>query len=86
MHEFIWLPRFKRNYQKLPLEIRQRTHQTFALMEKDLHHPSLQVKRIRGTINIWEARITHCYRITFSLEGRTIILRTIGEHDVLKNP
>lgn len=55
-------------------------------MEKDLRYPSLFVKKMKGTENIWEARVSDSLRITFSLEGSEIYLRTTGHHDVLKNP
>ncbi len=55
-------------------------------MERGLTHPSLGVKKIKGTKNIWEARASRSLRITFNFEGDTIILRTVGEHDVLSHP
>ena len=53
-------------------------------MEKDLKYPSLQTKKIKGAEGIWEARVSQSLRITFNLEKNTIILRTVGEHDILK--
>jgi len=47
-------------------------------MEKNLKHPFLVVKKIKGTKNIWEDRASKSLRITFNLKGKTIILRTVG--------
>jgi len=83
-NELIYLPRFKRDYKKLPLSSRERIKNALFQMEKNLKHPSLQVKKIKGTKNIWEARASKSLRITFNLKGNTIRLRTAGEHDILK--
>jgi len=56
-------------------------------MAASLFHPSLRVKRIQGTSDIWEAFPTMGLRITFQLTDDLIILRNCGEHDkTLKNP
>lgn len=81
-----WLPRFERDYRKLPDDLKARVDRALLQMERDLRYPSLQVKKMQGTADIWEARITRSCRITFNLEGDWLLLRTVGEHDVLKNP
>jgi mRNA interferase RelE/StbE len=86
MNEFIYLPRFKKNYKKLSSQCKERVNQALIQMENNLNHPSLVVKKVKGTKNIWEARVSLSMRITFNMEGNTIILRTVGEHDVLKHP
>ncbi|GAI01726.1 unnamed protein product, partial [marine sediment metagenome] len=52
----------------------------------DLKYPSLEVKKIKGTDSIWEARASKSLRITFNLKGNIIILRTIGGHKILNRP
>ena len=52
----------------------------------DLKYPSLEVKKLKGTDSIWEARASKSLRITFNLKGNIIILRTIGEHKILNRP
>jgi hypothetical protein len=52
-------------------------------MEADPHHPSIQVKKMRGTRNIWEGRVSLSYRFTFQREGNVIILRRVGSHSIL---
>lgn len=83
-NELIYLPRFKRDYKKLSLSSREKVKKSLFQMEKNLKYPSLQVKKIRGTKNIWEARASKSLRITFNLKENTIHLRTVGEHDILK--
>ena len=47
----------------------------------DIGYPALRVKKIKGTEHIWEARASRSLRLTFQIEGNTIILRNIGQHD-----
>ena len=86
MNKFIWLPRFKRNYKRLTPQSQKRINQALLQMEIDLKYPSLEVKKLRGTDSIWEARASKSLRITFNLKGNIIILRTIGEHKILHRP
>lgn len=78
---------FKKDYQRLSNEIQRKADKALRLLAVSLRHPSLQVKKIQGTKNIYEARVDIHYRMTFSLEGDTLTLRAIGAHDkTLKNP
>lgn len=86
INKLFWLPRFERDYRKLSPADKERVNKALLKMEKDLRYPSLFVKKIKGTENIWEARASDTLRITFSLEGNRIYLRTAGRHDILKNP
>jgi mRNA-degrading endonuclease RelE of RelBE toxin-antitoxin system len=85
-NKLFWLPRFERDYKKLPPAEKERVNKSLVKMEKDLRYPSLFIKKMKGTANIWEARASDSLRITFSLEGNGIYLRTVGQHDILKNP
>jgi mRNA-degrading endonuclease RelE of RelBE toxin-antitoxin system len=77
---------FDRDYAGLPAGIKGRTDKQLALLMTNPQHPSLRLKKVRGTDNIWEARISRGYRITLNIVGETIILRRIGIHDVLRRP
>ena len=55
-------------------------------MERDLKHPSLETKKVKGTNSIWEARASKSLIITFNLKGKLIILRTVWEHKILSRP
>ncbi|WP_027357571.1 type II toxin-antitoxin system RelE/ParE family toxin [Desulfofundulus thermocisternus] len=79
--------RFKRAYKKLDENQRCAIKKALRLMSDNINHPSLRVKRVQGTKDIWEASATISLRITFSWKGDTIILRNCGEHDkTLKKP
>lgn len=86
INKFVWLPRFRRDYKKLTLQSQKRINQSLLHMERDLKHPSLDTKKLKGTNSIWETRATKSLRITFNLKGRLVILRTVGEHKILNRP
>jgi len=85
INKFTWLPRFRRDYKKLTSQSQKRINQALLQMERDLKHPSLETKKLKGTNYIWEARASKSLRITFNLKGKLIILRTVGEHKMKKN-
>ncbi len=77
---------FDRDYARLPDDLKERVDKQLDLLLKDARHPSLRLKRMRGTANIWEARVTRGYRMTLEVSENSIILRRIGPHDVLRKP
>ena len=80
-------PRFDRAYKKLPEDVRERFRRKLRLLvESRFTHPSLRVKRIQGTADIWEASIDLNDRFTFQKTEGGILLRASGPHDVLDHP
>ena len=77
---------FDRDYARLREEVKKRVDKQLALLMSNPSHPSLRLKRIRGTEDIWEVRVTRSDRITLQIAGDTFILRRIGPHDVLRQP
>ena len=79
--------RFRRSYQHLPPQIQRKVDKQLKLLIENLRHPSLQVKRIKGTTTLWEARVDLHYRMTFEIIGDAVYVRVVGNHDeVLKHP
>jgi plasmid maintenance system killer protein len=83
--------RFKRRYEDLPNEIQIRVDYTLELLNENWKHPSLHVKKVKGRVGVWEARVNQSYRLTFHFEGKfheldVCVLRTVGPHDILRNP
>lgn len=77
---------FEKYFCALPKEIREATYEKLDLFLKSPQHPSLRVKKMRGTKDIWEMTITMRYRLTFEQSEEEIFLRKIGTHDILSNP
>lgn len=79
--------RFQKSYRQLPIFIQTKVDKQIKHLAENLRYPSLQVKRIKGTSGIWEARVDLSLRMTFEILGDTIVLRVVGKHDeVLKHP
>jgi mRNA interferase RelE/StbE len=82
--DFIVTERFKRSYKQLSQDEQKKK---LDLMSKNPHHPSLRTKKVQGTDHIFECSITMAMRMTWQYDGKTIMLRVVGDHDaVLKNP
>lgn len=77
---------FDRDYERLPDAVRQRVDKQLHLLLSNPRHPSLRLKRIQGTEDLWEVRVTAGYRLTIQIVGDTLVLRRIGGHDVLRQP
>ena len=77
---------FEKSFARLPKEIRDAAYEKFELLLKDPSHPSLRVKKIKGSDYIWEMSVTMNYRVTFQVNVEEVVLRKIGTHDVLRKP
>lgn len=73
--------RFKAAYEELTPSNQQRARKAIRLLSENPRHPSLRVKKIKGTDDIWEARAGRSLRMTFEVHGDLILLRNIGGHD-----
>ena len=84
---FITTSRFKRAYKSLPGDAKGRVKEALRTLAANSKHPSLHLKKIKGTRDIWEARAGLDYRITLQIVKDYFILRNVGHHDpTLKNP
>lgn len=77
---------YKKLFARLPKELRDTTYEKLELFLNDPSHPSLRVKKVKGTPGIWEMSVTMNYRITFEVMEGEIYLRRIGIHDILRHP
>lgn len=73
--------RFKRAWEQLTKGEKALARKAITNLAMNIRYPSLRVKKIKGTENIWEARASLSLRITFEIEGNTIILRNVGHHN-----
>lgn len=78
---------FIKSYKNLSPEIQERFSKQLKLFLISKKHPSLQIKKIQGTVGIFEGRVIKSYGFTFCVVDNVLILRRISEHDkTLKNP
>jgi mRNA interferase RelE/StbE len=73
--------RFKKAWQELSKEEKALGRKALRNLATDLQYPALRVKKMQGVEHIWEARVGRLLRMTFEIEGDTIILCNIGRHD-----
>lgn len=78
--------RFHRDFLGLPEATRNLVQKQLALLLHDPRHPSLRLKKMRGTQTIWEIRVTRGYRLTLNITSDAYILRRVGTHDTLRQP
>ncbi len=77
------LQSFLRDYSRLPSEIQTRVDKQLELLLKNSSHPSLRLKKLKGT-DKYEIRVSRSYRLTFRFYERVLELRRVGTHDLLK--
>ena len=74
---------FLKDYSKLPAEVKSRIDKQLAYLIENPRHPSLKVKKLRGT-DKYETRVSRGYRLTFRYMAEVLELRRVGTHDILK--
>jgi len=78
--------RFEKDYSSLPPSVQNKVDKKLKIFVDDISHPSLRIKKMEGTQEIWEMRVSRNYRITFQFTNDGVILRRVGTHDILKTP
>lgn len=79
--------RYLRSYRKLTADEKERVRKALRLLQGDMRHPSLRVKRLQGTTGIWSARASDELRFTFEVIEDRVVLRNVGHHDAtLRSP
>jgi mRNA interferase RelE/StbE len=73
--------RFRRAYADLDDAQLESVRKALRLLAADPRHPSLRVKKMQGTTDIWEARASRSLRLTFDMRDDVMVLRNVGSHD-----
>lgn len=64
----------------LPVDIRERADEAYALFSVNPQHPSLRFKKVHATLPVFSARVTRDYRSVGVVEGEVIVWFWIGSH------
>lgn len=85
MLQISFTEKFQKHYKKLnDIEKKQFKNKLIIFQDNPLH-PSLRVKRIQGTTNLYEFSVNMDIRVIWYYEGDTIVaLIDIGHHDILR--
>jgi mRNA-degrading endonuclease RelE of RelBE toxin-antitoxin system len=72
---------FKEDYKRLQSDEQALVDKALEFLAVNPRHPSLRVKKRKGSKEIWEGRASLNLRFTFTWEGDLITLRVVGHHD-----
>jgi len=56
--EIVFTKPFVKDYKKLKKNIQENVDRKLSFLLKDMRHPSLRVKKVRGYDDVWEGSIT----------------------------
>ena len=74
------LPRFWQYYQQLSKEIQTLADKNFELLKVDPYHPSLHLKKVGKTKQLWSVRVGAHYRALGQEKPEGILWFWIGTH------
>ena len=75
---------FEKHFKNFQERQRRQIRNKLQILIENPMHPSLRLKRIRGTAELWEMSVNMDIRIILRFEGNTIILLLdIGHHNIL---
>ena len=71
---------FRSFYKKAPPEIQKAAKEAIAELVCDPHPKRYRLEK--QTVSVWTIHVTrnHAYKLSFSLDGDTAVLRKIGTH------
>lgn len=75
---------FKKNFKGLSKEIQKSTEGKLRLLENDIWHPSLRVKKAKSREGVFEGSVNKNFRFLFTMSSESIMLLRIGTHDIIK--
>ena len=86
MLQITYSDRFQKHYKKLSQEEKNLFRRKLSIFVENPLHPSLRVKRLLGTDELFEFSVNMDIRVIWFYEGETIVaLIDIGHHDILRN-
>ena len=79
--------RFKREFEKLPTEIKRVARAKFDLFSQNWRHPSLNVHNLEGVLwhgnQVFDIWVTDRYRSLFIIDGDKVVSFSIGPHSIV---
>ena len=83
-YQITYSDRFKKSYKKLTVREQKLVQDKIMILSENPLHPSLGVKRIKGTADLFECSVNMDIRVIWYYEGDEIILLLdVGHHDIL---
>ena len=86
MLQITFTDRFRKHYKKLSETEKKQFKSKLSLFAENPMHPSLRVKRIQGTSDLFEFSVNMDIRVIWFYEGESLVaLVDIGHHDILNS-
>ena len=86
MLQITFTDRFQKHYKNLTDIEKKQFKNKLAIFAENPMHPSLRVKRIQGTPDLFEFSVSMDIRVIWFYEGEQLVaLVDIGHHDILKS-
>jgi mRNA-degrading endonuclease RelE of RelBE toxin-antitoxin system len=70
-----------KQYQALSKALQKKADKQFDYLVADLRHPSLDIKKYKGTDDLWQGRIDKGYRFYFYIIAPNYIVISIINHE-----
>lgn len=82
--KILYLPKFAREYKKLPKEIQELSEKKEEIFRENPFDKKLKTHKLHGPIkNFWAFSVNHKYRIIFDfLNKNTARFYSVGDHDI----
>lgn len=86
MLKITFTDRFQKHYKSLTETEKKQFKAKLSIFAENPMHPSLRVKKIQGTSDLFEFSVNMDIRVIWFYEGESLVaLVDIGHHDILKN-
>ncbi len=84
--EIAYSPRFRKQFKKLPKEVKEKALICEKLFRRNPFDPKLKTHKLHGTMKeYWAFSISYGYRIGFTfITGDLVRFHDIGTHDIYK--
>ena len=83
--QLTFTPRFEKHFNALTAQEKKQVQNKLRLLAENPLHPSLRVKRIQDSTELFECSVNMDIRIIWHFEGDILILLLdVGHHDILK--
>ena len=82
--EIIYSPKFRREYKKLPKNVKLAAEKKESVFRKNSFDPSLDTHKLHGRLReFWSFSVGFKQRIVFELGDKDIIyFHSVGDHDI----
>jgi addiction module RelE/StbE family toxin len=82
----LFTPEFKRDYRKLPSELKERLKERGRLFQENPFHPLLRTHKLTGVLKeCWAYSVDFRVRVIFQFVSKTeIVLLRVGDHSIYR--